>query len=299
MSKSDKVLFIINRFSGTGYQPSLEEKIQSHCQANNLEALIEFTKEPGHATELSEVAVEKNYRMVFAVGGDGTVNEVAQGLLYSSIPLGILPRGSGNGLARHLKIPSDLNKALRLSSLDKTFTIDTFTINNRLSANVSGIGFDGHIATLFGQNGKRGLIGYVKLVMTHFNKFEEFEYEQVLDGVKTNNKAFIISCANSSQFGNNATIAPSASLMDQLLDICVVNKMSIVQGLMFVQKLFRGTIDQSKYISIKKTKTIELRTNLEIPYHVDGEAAGYSKHFLININPASLVVSVPAQIEAI
>lgn len=299
MRESNKVLFIINRFSGTSYRPALENKILTHCQKNNIEGLIEFTREAGHATVLAKHAAENKYRMVFAVGGDGTVNEVAKGLLHSAVPLGIIPRGSGNGLARHLQIPFDIDSALCMTKLDKTLSIDTFTINNRLSINVSGIGFDGHIATLFGKNGKRGLFSYIKLVVSHFGKFEEFEYEQVLDGIHSNHRAFIITCANSSQFGNNATIAPHASICDQLLDICHVNKMSLFQGLIFIQKLFRGTIDKSSHIKIRKAKEIELTTSGEIPFHVDGEAAGVASHFIIKVNPTSLLVAVPLNVRIV
>ncbi|MEQ8425703.1 MAG: acylglycerol kinase family protein, partial [Cyclobacteriaceae bacterium] len=119
MSNSNQVLFIINRHSGTGYRPALEGKIVSHCERRDLECSIEFTQEPGHGIVLAKSAVEKKYKMVFAVGGDGTVNEVAQGLLHSSVPLGIIPKGSGNGLARHLQIPLSVDGALQLLDQEK------------------------------------------------------------------------------------------------------------------------------------------------------------------------------------
>ncbi|HRW97944.1 MAG TPA: acylglycerol kinase family protein, partial [Cyclobacteriaceae bacterium] len=174
MSESRKVLFIINRYSGTGYRESLEGKIVSACEQRGLECSIEFTRKPGHGTTLAKMAVKKNYAAVFAVGGDGTVNEVAQGLLHSTVPLGIIPKGSGNGLARHLHIPLQIDKALHLLELKRVIPIDTFTINGRLSLNVSGIGFDGFVAGQFGKDGKRGLAGYGKLVVTHFKRFNEF-----------------------------------------------------------------------------------------------------------------------------
>lgn len=299
MSDSNEVLFIINRYSGTKYRNELQEKIEVLGRRTNIICVIQFTREPGHATELARQAIEKKYRMVFAVGGDGTVNEVAKGLLHSNIPLGIIPVGSGNGLARHLQIPLNLEKALRLVNQEKTMTIDTFTVNDRFSTNVSGIGFDGHIAGLFGQNGKRGLLNYIKLVVAHFGKFKEFEYELIIDKVHSKNKAFIISCANSSQFGNNAIIAPHASLSDQMLDLCFVNKMALIPALSFAIQLFKGTIHKSKYVLIKKTSELELRTNVPIPYHIDGEAAGSSSHFIVRINPASLLVAVPKGINSV
>lgn len=299
MSDNNEVLFIINRHSGTKYRDELQEKIAALGNRKKILCRIQFTEGPGHATELAKQAIEKKYRMVFAVGGDGTVNEVAKGLLHSNIPLGILPVGSGNGLARHLQIPLNIDRALRLISQEKTIVIDTFTINGRFSTNVSGIGFDGHIAGLFGQNGKRGLFNYVKLVVRHFSKFKEFEYELIVNKVHNTSKAFIISCANSSQFGNNAIIAPYASLSDQELDICFVKKMSLIPALSFVIQLFRGTIHKSNHVHMKKVNELELKTQFPIPYHVDGEAAGSSSHFIIKINPASLLVAIPKEIDFI
>jgi len=293
MEQNNKVFFIINRHSGTGYRHDIERKIISYCKRKNISCSIEFTQEPGHGTLLAKKAIDEKYKMVFAVGGDGTVNEVAKGLLHSSVPLGVIPKGSGNGLARHLKIPLRVEMALNLLDEANYISIDTFTINDRLSVNVSGIGFDGHISGLFGRDGKRGLLNYGKLVATHFSEFNEFEYDLTLDGIQSGNTAFIISFANSSQFGNNAIISPGASVCDHLLDVCLVNKMSVFQGLIFAKKLFSGTVDRSKYINIKKASQIELHSKIELPFHVDGEATGFSSHFVININPGSLLMVVP------
>lgn len=293
MSNSSKILFIINKFSGTGYRPTLERKILTQCKQRNLECAIEFTREPGHATTLARMAVDNKFKMVFAVGGDGTVNEVAQGLLNSSVVLGILPKGSGNGLSRHLQIPSAIEDALLLLDMNKTLQIDTININNNLSVNVSGVGFDGHVAELFARDGKRGLLTYIKLVVVQFNKFEAFECDVMIDGVSSKENLFSISFANSSQFGNNAFIAPTASLCDQLIDVCMVNKMNTLQGLQFVRRLFNRTLTQSRQIRLSQAKEITITANREIPFHIDGEAAGATTEFNIRINPLSLSVAIP------
>lgn len=293
MSESRKVLFIINRHSGTGYRDSLEGKIVSACEGKGLECSIEFTRKPGHGTTLAKMAVKKNYAAVFAVGGDGTVNEVAQGLLHSPVPLGIIPKGSGNGLARHLRIPLQIDRALQLLDLKRVVPIDTFTINGRLSLNVSGIGFDGFVAGQFGKDGKRGLAGYGKLVVTHFKRFKEFSSTLKTENETTEYKAFIISVANSSQFGNNAAIAPHASVCDNELDICIVKKMNVWEGLSFINKLFTHSLNRSKLMTHLKTKSISITTESEIPYHVDGEAVGSASSFDVVIDPSSLLVSIP------
>jgi len=289
----NKVLFIINKYSGTGYSPALEGKILAQCENKNLECTIEFTREQGHATTLARMAVDENYKMVFAVGGDGTMNEVAQGLLRSTVAMGIIPKGSGNGLARHLRIPLSIDNALKLLDMEKTIEIDTININNHLSVNVSGIGFDGHVAEMFARDGKRGLFTYGKLVISQFNKFEAFECQITLDGITTKENLFSISFANSSQFGNNAFIAPTASLCDQLIDVCMVNKMNTLQGLQFVRKLFNKTLTQSKQVRISQAREIKITTIKEIPFHIDGEAAEATTSFDIRINPSSLRVITP------
>lgn len=293
MSKGNRVLFVINKYSGTGYSRALEGRILSQCKKRNLECTIEFTKHPGHATALAKMAVDKKFKMVFAVGGDGTVNEVAKGLLYSTVPLAIIPKGSGNGLARHLKIPLGMNKALKLLDVEKTISIDTFTINDRLSVNVSGIGFDGHVAGLFARDGKRGLYTYGKLVVGEFNKFKAFDCELSLDGVISKRSPFVISFANSSQFGNNAVIAPGASVCDHKIDVCIVDKMNVYQGLGFVYKLFSRSIDKSNKVQLIKAQEIKIKSSHTIPFHIDGEAADAASEFIIKINPSSLWVVLP------
>src|SRR5436190_15269537 len=199
-----KVFFIINKYSGTGFLSSLEEYIIDCCGKLKIEVAIEFTLHKGHATELAKEAVAQGFTRVFAIGGDGTVNEVAQGLVHTDTALGIIPKGSGNGLARHLHIPLKAHAALRLLDKYKILPIDTLRINDKLSINVSGIGFDAHVAGKFGKNGKRGLINYGKLVMQEFPGYKEFPLEIDVDDVKLRRKSFILAFANSSQFGNNA-----------------------------------------------------------------------------------------------
>lgn len=295
MSENNKVLFIINKYSGTGYRSDVEGKILAACNQLDLECRLEFTKEPGHGTMLAKKAAEQNMKMVFAVGGDGTVNEVAKGLLHTNIPMAIIPKGSGNGLARHLQIPLNITGALKLLSDSKTVRIDTFLVNKEPSFNVAGIGFDGYVAGLFGKDGKRGLVSYGRLVLSEFMRYQEFEFEITIDGKKSVRKSFIVSFANSSQFGNNARIAPSASLLDHLLDITFVKKMSAYQALGFIRRMFNATLDKSKLVDIHKAKRIEITTKVPLPYHIDGEAAGSASRFEIELIPASLLIAVPSK----
>lgn len=293
MDENKKVFFIINKYSGTGYRPEVEGKIITTCSNLNLECTIEFTQDRGHATELAQQAVAGGFKKVFAVGGDGTVNEVARGLVHTPVAMGILPKGSGNGLARHLKIPMKFSDALGLIGSSKCIAMDTFTVNDHLSVNVSGIGFDGHVAGLFGKNGKRGLVGYGKLVIKEFLKFKEFPIAATLDGKQVTRTSFIVALANSSQFGNNARISPFASVCDMLIDICFVKKVPLPLAAGFAQKMFTGRLHRSAFVEIMQGRNLDIEFDTPMAYHIDGEAMKPVSHFKIRMMPRSLNMIVP------
>jgi diacylglycerol kinase (ATP) len=293
MNEVNKVLFIINKFSGSGFQPEVEGRIIEACEQQDVECTIEFTKARGHATELAREAVTLNtFKRVIAVGGDGTVNEVATGLLHSNVIMGILPKGSGNGLGRHLGIPMKLSESLKTLFASTPIAIDSFRLNGKLSLNVSGLGFDGHIANLFSQNKRRGLQGYAKITITEFFNFREFEAEITTGGKTIRRKAFIIAIANSSQYGNNARIAPAASVRDGLLHVSFLKKVPAYR-LDFIYSFFTGKIDQTKYCDVMETQNMSIKTDMPIAYHIDGEPCGVTDHFEIEILPQSLQMLVP------
>ncbi len=294
MNENKKVLFIINKYAGTGYQSSVEGRIISYCNSANIEATIEFTQRQKHATEIAQqAATSKIFDVVFAVGGDGTVNEVAQGLVHTKQTMGIIPNGSGNGLARHLGISMNFQKSLSLITNHSKIAMDSFLINECLSVNVSGIGFDGHVASLFAKGGKRGLIGYSKFVVKEFFSFSEFQVEANIDQVTYNKTAFVIAFANSSQFGNNARISPHASVCDGWLDVCFIRKVPITHAFDFVRKMFIGKIDKTSWAEIVKGKNLNLSFDHPMPFHVDGEAMTPARDFSITLLPSSIAMTVP------
>jgi YegS/Rv2252/BmrU family lipid kinase len=294
MNRSNKLLFIINKFSGGGYRPELEGRIIDECIRFNKECSIEFTQSRGHAIELAKrAAQEKVFDVVFAVGGDGTVNEVAQGLVGSSITMGILPKGSGNGLGRHLGISTNFKKSLQIIGSENSFLMDTLSVNGNLSVNVSGIGFDGHIAGLFGKNGKRGLIGYTKLVLKEFFSYREFNAEVKIDGLGQQRQSFIIALANSSQFGNNARVAPHASVCDEWMDVSFIRKVPLAQAPGFGQKMFTGNLNKSAFVEMVKAKKIELQFREPVAYHIDGEPFEPTNQFFVEVRPATLKMLLP------
>ena len=289
----NRVLFIINKYSGSGFQSAIEGRIIDACVQLKLEGTIEYTKYKGHATEFARCAATEGFTRVFAMGGDGTVNEVARGLVHTSTSLGIIPKGSGNGLARHLQIPLNVHQAIKLLDNHQIIAMDTLLINDHLSINVSGIGFDGLVAGKFGENGKRGLIGYSKLIMKEFLHFKEFKAEVILDGKLLHRQSFILALANSSQFGNNAKISPFASVCDQLIDVCFVKKVPILKAIGFARKLFTGLMNQSSYVEILQGKQVTIKFDKPMPFHIDGESMEPTTDFHIVLSPGSLRMIVP------
>jgi diacylglycerol kinase (ATP) len=293
VNEVNKVLFIVNKFSGGGYQEAVDGKIIEACEKQNIECTLEYTKARGHATELAQhAAKEKSFDQVIAVGGDGTVNEVANGLLHSDIPMGILPKGSGNGLGRHLGIPLNIPQSLKTLFTSQAIAMDTFLLNGKLSLNVSGIGFDGHVANLFGENKTRGFQGYAKVTLNEFVQFKEFEAEVITNEKSVQRHAFIIAVANSSQYGNNARIAPAASICDELLHICFLKKVPPYR-LDFIYSFFAGKIEQSSYCEMMEAKEMTIKVNTPVAYHIDGEPCGTNDTFHIQILPHSLKMLVP------
>lgn len=286
-----KVLFIVNKFAGTGYEPRIEGCILDTCQKKGAECRIEFTAGKGHATELASQA-DGQYSAVVAVGGDGTLNEVARGLLFSGTPMGIVPRGSGNGLARHLHIPLTFSKAVEALFHSRAVPADTFTVNGNLSLNISGIGFDGHIANLFGKNGKRGLFNYARLTIQQYIRFKEFKAVVTTNGNTVEKNVFVIAIANSSQYGNNARIAPVASICDQILHANLLTKVPPYR-LDFVYSFFTGTAHRSAFCQIIETRAMHVKTSRPVAFHVDGEPLGEETSFDIKILPASLQLLAP------
>ena len=275
-----------------GYQTAIEGRILDTCEKNDTKCSIEYTQRRGHAISLANEASKNGFDYVVAVGGDGTINEVARGLLNSDTPMGILPRGSGNGLARHLGISVNLTDAIDNLFHHKVMKIDTLSINNKLSLNVSGIGFDGHVANLFANKKIRGLVGYVRITVKEYFQFPEFEAEVSVDNKTVVRKSFIIAVANSSQYGNNIKIAPLASVRDGILHLTVMKKIPLYR-LDHIFTFLKGSLTNSEMFEILEGKEVRIKTSQAVPYHIDGEPCGLSNSFNIQLRPASLSVLVP------
>lgn len=293
MNNKRKICFIINPISGIGHQKTIEKLVANFLDTSAFEPSLFYTEGPKHATTLAKKAASENYPIVVAVGGDGSVNEVASGLIGTTSALGILPAGSGNGLARHLGIPMDLEKALQIIQKGRTQAIDSIQFNDHYFVNVAGIGFDAHIGWEFSQFGKRGFSSYIKVIMKELSALKTNRFELKIDEQQAIQKdAYLISFANGSQWGNNAYIAPLADIKDGVLDIVIIKKFPLLFGLPLVLKLFTRKIHTSSAVEIIKAKKVIVTQEKKIA-HIDGEPIESGQTITISINPLSLNVIAP------
>ena len=237
-----KIRFIINPIAGTGKQKGIEDYISE----NFKNADIKYTQKSEDATTLSKEAVNNNFDAVIAIGGDGTINECLKGLVNSNTALGVIPCGSGNGFAYHLGMSSSIKEAISQLKDITIQTIDTCTTNNMPFMNVSGIGFDAHIANLFSNIKTRGFMSYIKLLINELN-YQPQEYSITYNKKTRNISAYMISFANASQYGNNAKISPKSDITDGLIDFVIVKVFPKWEIPLFLFKLMNGKLHHSNY----------------------------------------------------
>jgi len=285
------ILFIINPISGVGRHKVIEKLVAERLDKSLFDYELAYTNAAGHATELSAEAVRNNTDIVVAVGGDGSVNEVGKSLINTTTSMAILPAGSGNGLARHLKIPMDLEKAMEVINASHIISIDTAVLNKQAFIGMAGIGLDAHIGWEFARFGKRGFKSYVKVFFREFPRYKALDYELNIDGKSYHRNAMLISFANGSQYGNNATIAPGADLQDGVLDICILKRFPFFAVAGLAWKLFNNTMDRSKHLETLRGKNISV-IQKQNTAHLDGEPIEAGREINISVNPLSLKIIV-------
>lgn len=283
----------MNPRSGTRSKTGILGLIQTYVPAEYFDYQVEFTKARGHATELAAQAVANGIEYVMAVGGDGTMNEVAQSLIYTSSTLGIIPMGSGNGLARDLKIPLAAMSALRLLIEGKRICIDSCTLNNLPFFCTAGAGFDAHIGQTFSMQKKRGFQTYVQTTLWEYANYKPETYRLKIAGKWIERKAFLVTFANAAQYGNNAYIAPKASTQDGLMDVCLLKPFPAVQAINMGVKLFNKTLHNSPYLHTWQTIETIVERKSAAPVHIDGEPQMMEEVLTVKIKPQSLHVLVP------
>jgi len=292
---SKKLLFIINPHSGNNSLPkNIESIIKTTLDKEKFEFHIRFTKHAGHAEEIAQSAVEDDFNIIVAIGGDGTVNKVGKNLINTNATLGIIPTGSGNGFARHFKIPLTIREAVKTINNGNIEAIDTGIVNGQYFLNVAGIGFDAHIGNLFNnKDHKRGFMNYARLVIKELLKYKPETY-LIKSGDQENKViANMICFANSSQFGNNAYIAPSADIQDKLLDICIIKKFPLWRIPEAVYRLFNKSIEKFPFYESFQSHNLMIHRENSGIVQLDGEPFEMDSTLEISTNPASLTVIVP------
>ena len=289
MSKSN-ILFIINPISGGKEKQKIPALIDAYLDRSKFNANFSFTSYIGHAAEIAEEAANKNFDIIVAVGGDGTINEIAGKIIGQQKILGIIPFGSGNGLARSLNIPMNAKKAIKIINELKVATIDAATLNDKYFFNMAGIGFDAHISAAFEGKKTRGLKGYLQMVLKEIQSYSSETYAITIDGIDYQRDAFILSVANSSQYGNNVHISPKSTLDDGLLEVCIVKPLAWFKLPLLAYKMFRSTTHQSKWVEIISGKQISIKRAKENVIHIDGEPFFMGSTIEIAILPAALKV---------
>jgi len=288
----ERILFIVNPISGGEDKIRFPELVDKFLDQKIFDAEIVFSEYGGHASYLTEEAIMQEYDCIVAVGGDGTINEVASKMVFSGKKMGIIPCGSGNGLARTLNIPLKKEKAVQLLNRNTVRTIDSGKFDNKRFFNVAGFGFDARISALFADNAQRGLKGYVVSVLKEISRYEPKIYRLYIDGKKYERKAFMISVANSSQYGNNAHISPKARIDDGLLDVCIIKPFPLYWFPVLIARMLLKNVDGSKYLEIIKGKNIKIEQEEIAPVHIDGEPLTGIKQIDINVEHLSLKVLV-------
>lgn len=272
--KPTKIVFVINPVSGTERKEHIVTLIHENLKFSGIQYDIAYTTFAGHATELAKRAIEQEYDVVVAVGGDGTINEIAQALIKTKTALAIIPQGSGNGLARHLGIPLSTNEAIKRLLEPKKILIDAATANGNHFFCTSGIGFDAHVSASFAARTFRGLGGYAYFTIRELFSYKPLTYTLEFNGQHIQRQAFLIAFANATQYGNNAYIAPQADIQDGKLDICILKPFSKVKIPQLTWQLFNRTLPQNEAIEVFKSDKIKIHFDKAIPAHIDGESRG-------------------------
>lgn len=293
MSLKKQIVFVVNPISGTHNKEMILRLIVERLDRTKYDYRISRTQYAGHACEIARKAVEDNTDIVVAIGGDGTINEIGRSLIHTDTAMGIIPCGSGNGLARHLHIPMEPKGAIDVLNQGYVRTMDYGIIDSHPFFCTCGVGFDAFVSLKFADSGKRGLLTYLENTLHESLTYrpETYEIENSTDTVRY--KAFLIACANASQYGNNAYIAPQASLSDGMLDITILEPFTVMDVPALSFQLFNKTLDQNSRIKTMRDKKIIIHRSSEGVFHFDGDPIMGGKDLKVEIVPGGLKVIAP------
>jgi diacylglycerol kinase (ATP) len=301
MPQKRQIVFIVNPISGTKDKKSIVTEIDSLLDKQQFDYKVEITQYAGHAREISQKAKQQGVDIVVAVGGDGTVNEVACELIGSPTALGIIPCGSGDGLARHLKIPLNLKGAVKILNTCCVQPLDYATVNGTPFFVTCGMGFDAYVSYKFAEAKTRGVLTYLEQALTEWLRYKPETYI-VENGSGTETyKAFLITCANTSEYGNNAYIAPNASMNDGMLDVTIVEPFNAIEAPQLALQLFAKTLRPGSRVRMLRTSQLTVKREHDGVIHCDGDPvkAGKELHFEVVHNGINIVTNPEAENEKV
>jgi len=294
-----RAVVIVNPLSGRGrYEPQI--RAHSALAADLLHSFglttcVRSTAAAGDAHRFARQAADEGADLVVAWGGDGTVNETAAALINSDVPLGIVPAGSGNGLAWDLGLPFEATAALTVAATGRDFVIDAGQVHDSLFFNIAGVGVDAVIAARFAERGprRRGALGYLQLGVTELMRYRAQLYTIAIDNDRFEHRAMLLALANGRQYGNRVCIDPGARLDDGLLELVIVEELSTIAIAMRLPSLFRGTLRAGRGVTMRAVRELTVRTDAAIPFHVDGEPRVGPSEIRVSTFPRALRVRVP------
>ena len=287
-----KAVFVINLISGTSDKAAIPGLIDQYLDKTKFEYEIAITQYAGHASEIATKAKDDGVDVVVAVGGDGTVNEVARAIVHSNTALGIIPCGSGNGLARHLLLPLNVRKAIDVINRGEVRQLDYGIINDYPFFCTCGMGFDAFVSMKFAEAGKRGPITYVENVLREGLKYKPETYIIKDENGTLRYKAFLISCANASQYGNNAYIAPQASMSDGLMDVIIMEPFDVFEAPQISIEMFSKTLDKNSKIKTFRTRHLHIHRDKPGVIHYDGDPVMTGADIDIELKPKGINIIV-------
>ena len=290
------LLAIVNPISGIGKQKKIEKVLKENLNQDLFDYSVAYTEHIHHGTEIARDAAMKGYDVVVAVGGDGSVNDVISGLKDSETTLGIIPCGSGNGLARNLKLPLIPTLAVRVLNQYNEEKIDTIVLNNsHIIASIAGVGFDAFIARLMKAAKLRGFSAYLNLIMREYPSYKEKDYHLVIDDRELDRNAWFITFANSNQFGYNAAVAPKAKLDDGLIDISIVDKIPLEHVPITGPLVYANHFELSQHVEMFKAHEVHVSGNIDKWVNIDGEGEniGQELHFVNHPHSLKILTRLP------
>ncbi len=292
-----KISFIINPKSGTQSKEQILHLLDEKLDQTKYAKEVVYTEYAGHAVEIAAQKAKEGVHAVVAIGGDGTINEIARSLVHTKTALGIIPCGSGNGLARHLQISMDPKKAIEIINEGIMDVIDYGKINDVPFFCTCGVGFDAFVSLKFAKAGRRGPLTYLEKTLLESLKYQPETYELETEDGTLKYKAFLIACGNASQYGNNAYIAPQATLTDGLLDVTILEPFTVLDVPALSFQLFNKTIDQNSRIKTFRCQTLRIHRTKPGVVHFDGDPMMMGENIDVKVIKEGLQVIIPRYAE--